>query len=326
MEYGTIRLTGKKSVSRAVIIAAVAIGLLLIGAIPSSAAAAEVPITSVAYPSSVTLQVGEARTLNVATSPSNTTYKTNIEWGSQTNGCFTVKVNGYGTYWNGLSSETLTGTKTGTGYLFITVKVYDSNKRFIRDYNLRTTVNVVKKSSSNPANPTTKAPTKSPTKVTPKAPAAKYWNVSQAYTYLNKFRTTRSNQWYWKSNNRSKTYVYGLKKLKKDSQLEKIAKLRAKEQWVMYYERGKVTHTRPNGKKWSTAYPAGARCIGENLGWGQRSCRTMILDGNYGWAETNYKYSGQGHRRLMLDKSAKRVGIACYEKNGRTCWAMCVGR
>lgn len=152
-----------------------------------------------------------------------------------------------------------------------------------------------------------------------------YKNVKDAYTYLNKFRTSKKNQWYWKSNNKSKTYVYGLKKLKKNATLEKVAKTRAKEAWTMYYSRGKATHTRPNGKSCWTAYPKNPKACGENLAWGQTTCKQVVLDGTWGWAETNHKYAGQGHRRNMLSKKAKKVGIACFTKNGQTAWAMCLG-
>ena len=160
----------------------------------------------------------------------------------------------------------------------------------------------------------------------PAAPKEKYWNVSQAYTLTNQFRTTRSNQWYWNKNNKTKTTTYGLKALKRDVALENVAKKRAKEQWTQYYVNKKVTHDRPNGSKCWTAYPAGTNACAENLGWGHKDCRSIILDGDYGWAETNVKYEKQGHRRNLLSSEAKRVGIACYEKDGKTCWAMCLGR
>lgn len=153
----------------------------------------------------------------------------------------------------------------------------------------------------------------------------KYLNVNEAYSLLNKFRTTKSNQWYWKSNNKSKTYVYGLKELKKDATLEKIAKQRAKEQWTQYYVNGKATHDRPNGKNCWTAYTTGANPCGENLAWGQRTCAEVVTEPYRGWAETYEKYANQGHRRNMLNPDATRVGIACFEKNGKTCWAMCLG-
>ena len=154
----------------------------------------------------------------------------------------------------------------------------------------------------------------------------KYWNVNEAYTLTNNFRTTRSNQWYWNSNNKTKTYTYGLKALTRDAKLEETAKLRAKEQWTQYYVNGKATHTRPNGKEWYTAYPSGLKYKRENLAWKHNSCSQVVLDANYGWAETNKKYSGQGHRRNMLASDVTKIGIACYEKDGKTSWAMCLGR
>ena len=369
----------------------------------ASATVSEVPITSVSFPQSVNLKVGEAKTLTVTTKPANTTYLTNIVWGNQTNGCYENKVNGYGTYWNKPSSITVTGSSAGTGYMTVDVNVYDSNKNKVTCYKLRSTITVkdgaatqpTTQSTTQPTQPTTKpvvalksiSLSKSSVSLTPKQTASlsvsynptnttasrsitwsssnaavakvsggkiiavkagtatitancsgktasckvtvkaveKYRDVSEAYTLLNKFRTTKSNQWYWKSNNKSKKKVTGLKKLKKDAALEKVAKLRAKEQWIMYYERGKATHTRPNGKSWKTAYPSGMKYRGENLAWGYETCKSVVTDAD-GWAETNEKYSGQGHRRNMLNKNFTKVGIACYEKDGETCWAMCLGK
>ena len=153
-----------------------------------------------------------------------------------------------------------------------------------------------------------------------------YRSATEAYTLLNTFRTTKANQWYWNSSNTKKITTYGLKALKRDVTLENIAKQRAKEQWVQYYQYGKQTHTRPNGKSWDTAYPAGMRTIGENLHWGSASARVVVLDPNYGWAETNKKYKDQGHRRNMLNSAFTKVGIACYEKDGKYCWAMCLAK
>ena len=119
------------------------------------------------------------------------------------------------------------------------------------------------------------------------------------------------------------TYTYGLKALTRDAKLEETAKKRAKEQWTQYYVNGKTTHNRLDGSKCWTAYPSSVLPTGENLSWGRTSCKDVI---NVGWGETNKDYSGQGHRRNMLSKDATKVGIACYEKDGKTCWAMCLGR
>ena len=460
-----------------------AVMLFVLNAMPVMAAGKEIPITKVNFPKTITLKVGESKTFAVTTGPVNTTYKTNIQWGYQTNSKFSVKVNGYGSYWNQKSSETLTGIKVGKGYLNIRVKVYDSNNTFIRNYDLRTVVNVVDNNASNtgdntsvkvplskislnktsasvtegstfnltvsysPTNTTdsksvtwtssnssvatvsggkvtakkagsatitakvgsktatckvtVKAPLKSislnkssasvtvgqsfnlsvkynPTnttdsksviwtssntsvatvsggKVTAKkagtatitakvgsktaackvtvkaapsgstADTGSYKNVSDAYSILNTFRTTKANQWYWNSDNTAKVTTYGLKELKRDTTLENVAKLRAKEAWTMYYEKGLLTHDRPDGSRCFTAYPAGLTYKGENLAWGHANSSIVILDPAGGWAETNAKYSGQGHRRNMLNSRFTKVGIACYEKDGKTCWAMCLG-
>lgn len=371
----------------------------------TNAAIAEVPIKGVSFPSSVTLKPGESKTLTVNVTPSNTTYLTNISWGYQTNGCFKVKTNGFGSYWGKPSSETITAEKAGKGYLNTTVKIFDSTGKYLTKYDFRTTVTVSDPAASKP----TTAPTQSAAKPTQQASktvaltsislskttvtldpgktaslsvsyypsnttasktvtwsssntavarvsngtitavsagtatitgtcngkkatcrvtvnaSEKYWNVSEAYTLLNNFRTTKSNQWYWKADNKTKQKVSGLKSLKRDAELEKVAKLRAKEQWIMAYERGKYTHTRPNGKAWSTAYPKSLTTKAENLAWGHDSCKSVITDAD-GWAETYENYAKQGHRRNMLSKNVTKVGIACYEKDGCTCWAMCLGK
>ena len=153
-----------------------------------------------------------------------------------------------------------------------------------------------------------------------------YKNVSDAYTILKNFRMNKTNQWYWNSDNKSQITTYGLKELARDPVLENVAKTGAKEQWIMYYEKGRLTHDRPNGGSYFTAYPAGMSYKGEKLAWGQTTSSSVIADPTWGWAETNHQYSGQGHRRNMLDSRFTKVGTACYMKYGKTCWAMCLGR
>ncbi len=171
-------------------------------------------------------------------------------------------------------------------------------------------------------------------KVTVKAAASKkqgaakdnhYLNVTGAYKVLNKFRTTKSNQWYWNSSNTKKIKTYGLKALKRSAALENVAKKRAKEQWIMGFERKDYTHTRPNGTSWFTIYPANLSHMGENLTWGNLTYKEVITDPVRGWAETSFYYGGQPHRRSMLSKQFTKVGIACYKKDGKMCWAMCLG-
>ena len=148
-----------------------------------------------------------------------------------------------------------------------------------------------------------------------------FLDVSEAYTYLNAFRTDESNQWYWASDNTNKVYVTGLGELQRDTVLEEVAKIRAEEQWIQYYVNGNFTHDRPDGSSCWTAYPAGSNPLGENLHWNLTDCEGSINV----WAEEIFGYEYQGHRRNMLNPNATRVGIACYIKNGCACWAMCLG-
>ena len=89
----------------------------IIPVLPVSAATKEIPITKITFPTNVNIKVGETKKLQLTVNPVNTTYKTDIQWGRQTNQCFTCKVNGFGTYRKQDSSESITGTKVGTGYL-----------------------------------------------------------------------------------------------------------------------------------------------------------------------------------------------------------------
>ena len=132
----------KKMIKRIAIMAAT-IAIMLVSSLPAFAAENEKPITNIAFPTSVTLKVGEAKTLEVIPTPSDTTHLMNIQWGNQTNGTFSVKPNGFGTYWGKPCSETITGLEPGKGYLNTTVEVFDSGENLIRSYKVSTTVTVV---------------------------------------------------------------------------------------------------------------------------------------------------------------------------------------
>ena len=147
--------------------------------------------------------------------------------------------------------------------------------------------------------------------------------TSTPYSKLNAFRTSKT--WYWKKGNSSKKWVNStssnkLSKLKRDKKLEAVAKKRAKEISKEY------SHTRPNGSGFWTAYPDeddGYYGVGENLCMqdGKPNASEMMEL----FKETDEKYSGQGHRRNMLDPYWNRVGIACYYEDGITYWVQCFG-
>ena len=96
------------------------------------------------------------------------------------------------------------------------------------------------------------------------------------------------------------------KALKKDANLENIAKIRAKEMALT----GKFSHTRPNGKSGLTLIK-GNIYKGENIAMGQKTCSQVTV----AW------YKSAGHRKNMLKKQYKKVGIAGYEYNGVIYWA-----
>lgn len=100
-----------------------------------------------------------------------------------------------------------------------------------------------------------------------------------------------------------------------NADLEKAAKVRAKE--IVK----KFSHTRPNGTRCFTAYPK-MRALGENIACGQSSVTEVML----AFAEIDKPYSGQGHRRNMLNPNFNAVGCACYKVGSYCYWVQCFGR
>ena len=111
-------------------------------------------------------------------------------------------------------------------------------------------------------------------------------STSECYSGLNKYRK----------------HVH-LKKVKRSAKLEKVAKARAKEIVT------KFSHTRPNGKSGLTLIK-GNRYKGENIAKGQTGCTQV----------TTAWYNSKGHRKNMLRKQFKKVGIAGYKYNGVVYW------
>ena len=132
------------------------------------------------------------------------------------------------------------------------------------------------------------------------------------FPLINSFRAS-SDAWYWNSSNTEKVYCNGLKPLQYDANLEKVAKLRAKEITTNF------SHTRPNGTRCFTAYDelgVNAKTYGENIARGYTSASAV----HNAFREDNLKYDGQGHRRIMLGYEYNAVGIACVELNGKKYW------
>ena len=132
---------------------------------------------------------------------------------------------------------------------------------------------------------------------------------------INSFRTG-SDAWAWNSSDTQKVMYSNLKPLRYDYELEKAAMLRAAELVISY------SHTRPDGSScftaggWGTSRNAYGNRAGENIAYGYRSAAAVFT----AWQETDLPYSGQGHRRNMLDQQFTSVGIGHVICNGVHYW------
>ena len=80
------------------------------------------------------------------------------------------------------------------------------------------------------------------------------------------------------------------------------------------------SHTRPNGKNCFSLYPDGYSWKGENIAMGSGNSLGTPEQALEAWKETNEPYSGQGHRRNMLNEGFTSIGIACFEVDGVKYW------
>ena len=151
-------------------------------------------------------------------------------------------------------------------------------------------------------------------------------DVDDAYAYLNQFRT-ENGVWQWDKGDSTKTVFNTdasntLDTLERDTELEYVAMLRAKEICQNWNEKHILTHTRPDGSSYDTVYPTSKMWAwGENIALGYQTCK----DVTEAWKETKDLYDGQGHRRNMLNSKFNCVGIAGYKVNGITYWVQSFG-
>lgn len=127
---------------------------------------------------------------------------------------------------------------------------------------------------------------------------------------VNDFRTG-SDAWQW-SESGERVEVTGLNPLVYDYNLERIAMIRAKELVALY------SHTRPNGTSCFTAYTGSYGWKAENIAIG--TCNMSSEEVFTLWREENEGYSGQGHRRNMLNSRLGAIGIAHVYYNGCHYW------
>jgi len=116
--------------------------------------------------------------------------------------------------------------------------------------------------------------------------------------------------WYWNENNTEKVVLSGLSALVYDYQLERTAMQRAAEIAVYY------SHTRPNGESCWTAYEGSYYTAGENIAYGFNTFESVFE----AWSEEDEDYSGQGHRRNMLNSNFSAVAVGHVIMNGRHYW------
>lgn len=130
---------------------------------------------------------------------------------------------------------------------------------------------------------------------------------------LNQINAFRQGEdaWAWDANNQKETYT-DLEGLNYDYALEEIAMRRAIEIAVSY------SHTRPDGQSCFTAFTDSFAngYKGENIAAGYSSADAVFQ----GWLETDEDYAGQGHRRNMLNRNFKSIGIAHVKYNGIDYW------
>ena len=90
-------------------------------------------------------------------------------------------------------------------------------------------------------------------------------------------------------------------------ELCKVADIRAKEITKSF------SHTRPNGTNCFTAFKENGityRYAGENIAYGQKDADAVMT----AWMNS------AGHRANILSKNFGKIGIACYQYNGRKYW------
>ena len=126
---------------------------------------------------------------------------------------------------------------------------------------------------------------------------------------INDWRTGGS-AWYWNKQDSKKIQCGKLSALTYDYKLEAIALQRAYEIAVSF------SHIRPNGGNAFTCTAGSTGSCGENIAAGNSTTNAVFNQ----WKEEDKKYSGQGHRRNMLESGFTSIGIAHVEYQGVHYW------
>ena len=131
---------------------------------------------------------------------------------------------------------------------------------------------------------------------------------------VNRLRTG-SDAWYWNSDNTTKTVLSDLPVLQYDYDLEKVAMQRCAESAVFW------SHQRPDGLSCYQTY----RDMGYYYSGAAENIAIMSYHASYDyvqemWEEADEDYSGQGHRRNLLDPDFKAFATACVYYEGWYYW------
>ena len=133
------------------------------------------------------------------------------------------------------------------------------------------------------------------------------------FDMINEMRTDSFDAWCWNADNETKTRYDNLNELAYDYDLERIATKRAAELALLF------DHERPNGERCFSIYEEEGiayRAAGENIAMGYRTAEAV----NAAWREDGEPYSGQGHRRNMLNPKFNCVGIGHVYLDGCHYW------
>lgn len=133
---------------------------------------------------------------------------------------------------------------------------------------------------------------------------------------INDFRTG-DDAWCWNEDNTNKIVAEDLEELTYDYELEKVAMQRAAE-LIACFE-----HRRPDGFSPRLAFGReyNNAVVGENILFGSEGSNAQKEEKAFTlWKEENENYDGQGHRRNMLTKYYKAVGIAHVVYKGYHYW------
>ena len=134
------------------------------------------------------------------------------------------------------------------------------------------------------------------------------------HSQINGFRSG-TETWYWNQDNQTKTWKTGLGQLTYDYNLEQVAMQRCAELVQSY------GHTRPDGTNYNTVYQEmgyTASCVGENIACGKSFATAQQM--MTAFMEADKDYSGQTHRRNLLDSDYNAVGCACIFYNNTYYW------